>query len=114
MTISATAPNILVVDDERGVYGPQQREGVCRMSVQAAMVAFRERDSAPYRRIDVVVDGVIAGHIYGHDGTYRYFEGASNDIIWSFSDLDLERLKTRICTTLADAPSDHRPSPCIT
>jgi hypothetical protein len=76
------------------------------MSVQSAVVTFREVQSGPRRCIDVVVDGIVAGHIDGHEGTYRFFEGAANDVMWSFSDLNLERLKTRICATLADAPSD--------
>lgn len=70
------------------------------MNVQTALVTFREVANTPQRCIDVVVDGSLAGRIYGHDGTYRYFEGPSNEIIWSYSDLNLERLKHRVSTTL--------------
>lgn len=70
------------------------------MNVDSAVVTFREVANTPHRCIDVVVDGSVAGHIYGHDGTYRYFEGPSNEIIWSYSDLNLERLKHRVSTTL--------------
>lgn len=79
------------------------------MSMPSVVVTFREVHSAPHRCIDVVVDGVVAGHIYGHEGTYRYFEGASNNVMWSFSDLNLERLKSRVRATLADAPADPSP-----
>jgi hypothetical protein len=70
------------------------------MNLQTAVVTFRENANTPQRCIDVVVDGSLVGHIYGHDGTYRYFEGPSNEIIWSYSDLNLERLKHRISATL--------------
>jgi hypothetical protein len=77
------------------------------MMLQAAIVGFREVDSPDAWRIEVVVGGVVWGHIYRGGGAYRYFEGPRNDVTWSFADLDLERLETRIrATVLAESPSD--------
>jgi hypothetical protein len=54
----------------------------------------------------VVIDGSVLGHIDNGNGAYRYFEGPQNDIIWSFSEGNLERLKTRIrATVLAERKS---------
>ena len=71
--------------------------------LQTSSVVFREVSSASAWRIDVVADGVVCGHIDRAGGTYRYFqdfEGAHNDVIWSFADLDLERLEARIRATV--------------
>jgi hypothetical protein len=75
--------------------------------LDAAIVGFREVNSPDAWRMEVVIDGVVWGHIYRGGGTYRYFEGPRNDVTWSFADLDLERLETRIrATVLAESPSD--------
>jgi hypothetical protein len=79
----------------------------------AASVTFRELDSPSAWRMDVVVDGVVCGHIDRAGGTYRYFEdfeGARNDVIWSFADLDLERLEARIRATVSAELRPDRPS----
>jgi hypothetical protein len=69
--------------------------------LQTASVAFREIDDEPSAwRVDVMVDGVVSGRIYRGGGTYLYFEGPDNDVIWSFADLDLRRLESRIRTTV--------------
>jgi hypothetical protein len=71
--------------------------------LQNAVLTFREVTSAKPWRVDVVLDGVLCGHIDHAGGTYRYFEdfeGAYNDVIWSFADLDLERLEARIRATV--------------
>jgi len=74
--------------------------------LQTALVGFREVDSPDAWRIEVVVDGVVWGHIDRGGGTYRYFEGPRNDITWSFADLGLERLQARIrATVIAESPS---------
>ncbi len=74
--------------------------------LQAAIVRFREVDSPDTWRIEVVVGGVVWGHIYRGDGTYRYFEGPRNDVTWSFADLDLQHLEARIrATVIAESPS---------
>ena len=77
-----------------------------RVMVQAPIVGFREVTSPDAWRIEVVVGGVVWGHIYRGGGTYRYFEGPRNDVTWSFADLDLERLEARIrATVIAERPS---------
>jgi hypothetical protein len=71
--------------------------------LQNAVLTFREVNGPNAWRIDVVLDGVVCGHIDRAGGTYRYFqdfEGAHNDVIWSFADLDLERLEARIRATV--------------
>ncbi len=71
--------------------------------LQSAVLTFREVDRANAWRVDVVLDGIVCGHIDHAGGTYRYFEdfeGAHNDVIWSFADLDLERLEARIRATV--------------
>ena len=71
--------------------------------LQTAGVTFREVSTGAWR-IDVVVDGVLCGHIDCAGGIYRYFEdfeGAYNEVIWSFADLDLGRLEERIRLSLA-------------
>jgi hypothetical protein len=71
--------------------------------LQTSSVVFREVSSASAWRIDVVADGVVCGHIDRAGGSYRYFEdceGAYNDVIWSFADLDLARLEERIRLSL--------------
>jgi len=74
--------------------------------LSAAIVGFREVDSPDAWRIEVVVDGVVWGHIDRGGGTYRYFDGPRNDVTWSFADLDLERLEARIrATVIAESPS---------
>ena len=81
--------------------------------LQTAAVTFREIDSPSAWRIDVVADGVVCGHIDRAGGTYRYFEdfeGAHNEVIWSFADLDLERLEARIRATVTTDPHMDRPS----
>jgi hypothetical protein len=60
------------------------------------MVEFRERAASGRWRLDVVLDGAAFGHVDADGGLYRYFEGPSNEITWSFADLELERLKARI------------------
>jgi len=76
--------------------------------LQIAIVMFHEVDHPDAWRIDVVVEGAVAGHIDRAGGTYRFFEGADNDVIWSFADLDLPRLESRIRATVMDqAPSDR-------
>jgi len=75
--------------------------------LDAAIVGFREVNSPDAWRMEVVIDGVVWGHIYRGGGTYRYFEGPRNDVTWSFADLDLERLEARIrATVIAESPSD--------
>jgi hypothetical protein len=66
----------------------------------SAIVAFRNGAGANGWRLDVVIDGSVLGHIDNGNGAYRYFEGPQNDIIWSFSEGNLERLKARIRATL--------------
>jgi hypothetical protein len=81
--------------------------------IHTASVAFREVGSASAWRIDVVVDGVVCGHIDRAGGTYRYFEdfaGTPNEVFWSFADLDLERLEARIRATVIAALRTDRPS----
>jgi hypothetical protein len=81
--------------------------------LDAASVTFREVDSPRAWRIDVVVDGVVCGHIDRAGGTYRYFEdfeGAHNEVIWSFADLDLERLEARVRATVTTEPRPDRSS----
>jgi len=81
--------------------------------LHAASVTFRELDSPSAWRMDVVVDGVVCGHIDRAGGTYRYFEdfgGARNDVIWSLADLDLERLEARIRATVITESRPDRPS----
>ena len=76
--------------------------------LQVAIVMFHEVDHPDAWRIDVMVEGAVAGHIDRAGGTYRFFEGAHNDVIWSFADLDLPRLESRIRATVMDqAPSDR-------
>jgi hypothetical protein len=78
-----------------------------------ASVTFHEVDSPSAWRVDVIVEGVVCGHIDRAGGTYRYFEdfeGAHNDVIWSFADLDLERLEARIRATVSAEPRPVRPS----
>jgi len=72
----------------------------------SAIVAFRNGAGASGWRMDVVIDGSVLGHIDNGSGVYRYFEGPQNDIIWSFSEGNLERLKARIrATVLAERKS---------
>ena len=81
--------------------------------LHTASVTFREVGSPRDWRVDVVVDGVVCGHIDRAGGTYRYFEdfeGAHNEVIWSFADLDLERLEARIRATVAAERRPPRPS----
>ena len=81
--------------------------------LDAASVTFREVDSPRAWRIDVVVDGVVCGHIDRAGGTYRYFEdfeGAHNEVIWSFADLDLERLEARVRAAVTTKPRPDRSS----
>ncbi|HEY3097345.1 MAG TPA: hypothetical protein VGL14_00450 [Methylomirabilota bacterium] len=81
--------------------------------LHTASVTFREVDRPGAWRTDVVVDGVVCGHIDRAGGTYRYFEdfeGASNEVIWSFADLDLERLEARIRATVGTESRPDRPS----
>jgi len=70
------------------------------MNTDSAVVEFREAGGGNVWEIEVIVDGLVSGHIYDGNGTYRYFEGPHNDITWSFAEPDLERLKTRIRTTV--------------
>src|SRR5256885_3127339 len=49
------------------------------MTPQIAIVGFRELDNPDAWRVEVVVDGVVSGHIYRGGGAYRYFEGPRND-----------------------------------
>src|SRR5207248_10268114 len=70
-----------------------------RVMLHTASITFREVDSPSAWRIDVVVDGIVCGHIDRAGGTYRYFEdfdGSHNVGFWSFADLDLERLEVLI------------------
>ena len=80
-----------------------------RVMSQTASVGFREVSSPDAWRIEVVVGGVLWGHIYRGGGTYRYFEGPRNDVIWSLADLDLERLETRIRATVLGGSPSGRP-----
>jgi CheY-like chemotaxis protein len=70
------------------------------MTGQTTIVAFREVNTPTAWCVEVLVGGVVAGHIYRGEGEYRYFEGPLNDVTWSFADLDLERLKARIRATV--------------
>lgn len=71
------------------------------------IVAFRAVAGASRWRLDVVIEGSVSGHIDDGNGVYRYFEGPQNDITWSFAELDLERLKSRIRATVrAERQSD--------
>lgn len=81
-----------------------------RVTSPTAIVGFREVTTADAWRIEVVVDGVVSGHIYRGDGTYRYFEGPRNDVTWSFADLDLERLEARIRATVNAERLNANPS----
>jgi hypothetical protein len=69
--------------------------------LQTASVSFREIERPDSWRIDVLVDGVVCGHIDRAGDSYRYFEGPQNDVIWSFADRDLPRLEARIRTLLS-------------
>ena len=44
--------------------------------LQVAIVMFHEVDHPDAWRIDVVVEGAVAGHIDRAGGTYRFFEAA--------------------------------------
>ena len=66
----------------------------------SAAVAFLNVAGARGWRVAVVIEGNVCGHIDDGNGVYRYFEGPQNDIIWSFSERTLERLKTRILATV--------------
>ena len=81
------------------------------MTLQAAIVGFREVNSPDAWRIEIVVGGVVWGHIYRGGGTYRYFEGPRNDITWSFADPDLERLEARIRAMVVAGSPSGRPRP---
>ena len=70
------------------------------MRQRTTSVAFREVPGANAWCVDVVVDDEVCGHIYRGGEEYRYFEGPRNDIIWSFADRDVERLKTRVRATV--------------
>jgi hypothetical protein len=70
------------------------------MNTDTAVVDFREARGGNIWAIEVIVDGIVSGHIYDGNGTYRYFEGPYNDITWSFAEFDLERLKARIRATV--------------
>ena len=67
----------------------------------SATVAFRNVAGARGWRLAVVIEGNVCGHIDDGNGIYRYYEGPQNDIIWSFSERTLERLKARILVTVA-------------
>jgi hypothetical protein len=66
----------------------------------SAIVAFRNVAGVSSWRLAVVIEGSVRGHIDDGKGVYRYFEGPQNDIIWSFSERNLERLKARVRTTV--------------
>jgi hypothetical protein len=66
------------------------------------MIRFREVDDPAAWRIDVVVDGKVCGRIYRGEGTYRYFEGPLNDVMWSLADRDLDRLKASLQDKVSD------------
>jgi hypothetical protein len=72
-------------------------------TTQTAMIGFREVTSPDAWCIEVLIDGVVSGHIDRSGGAYRYFEGPCNEIIWSFADLDLERLRARIRATVTSS-----------
>jgi hypothetical protein len=78
----------------------------------SASVVFREGAGARGWRLDVVVEDRVSGHIDDGNGVYRYFEGPQNDIIWSFAERDLGRLKARIRTTIV-AEGRSRPAPSV-
>jgi hypothetical protein len=80
------------------------------MKSETANVAFREVNGPNAWSVDVVVDGEVCGHIYRGGGGFRYFEGPCNDIIWSFADPDVERLKTRVRATVIAERRADRPS----
>jgi hypothetical protein len=69
--------------------------------LQTASVIFREIGRPDGWRVDVLVDGVLYGHIDHAGDSYRYFEGPHNDVSWSFADPDLPRLEARIRTLLS-------------
>ena len=71
-----------------------------RVTSQTAVIAFRELNNPDAWCVEVLVEGVVAGHIYRGEGAYRYFEGPLNDVTWSFADVDLERLQARIRATV--------------
>jgi len=66
----------------------------------ATAIAFHQSDSQHAWRMDVIVDGVLCGHIDRSGDDYRYFEGVCNEVIWSFADRDLARLQSRIRSTV--------------
>lgn len=70
------------------------------MEATQLSVEFRERGGALDWRIEVMVDGMISGHVDREGQIYRYFEGPFNEITWSFADRDLERLQARIRGTV--------------
>ena len=80
------------------------------MTPQLAIVGFREVDNPDAWRVEVVVDGVVSGHVYRAGGAYRYFEGPRNDVTWSFADLDLARLEARIRATVIAEISPDQPA----
>ena len=74
-------------------------------SAQIALVEFREVEVSGSWSLEVRVDGTLSGSVHRSEGLYRYFEGPYNDITWSFTDRDLERLKERIRLTSRRARS---------
>jgi hypothetical protein len=63
-------------------------------------VAFREAGSPGPWHVEVLLDGALAGHIYRCGGVYCWFEGPHNDVTWSLSDVDRERLETQVRSAL--------------
>ena len=62
------------------------------------VITYREQDLLGGWSIEVLVDGVLVGHIqkHGQDGSYVYFKGPSNQMNWSLQDAILQGLKDRI------------------
>jgi hypothetical protein len=72
----------------------------------SSRVDFCEIENFGTWRIDVVVDGVVCGHIDRGDGVYRYFEGPLNDVTWSFAEPNLDRLEIYIQATIEASASE--------
>src|SRR5436309_13082449 len=84
------------------------------MTPQIAIVGFRELDNPDAWRVEVVVDGVVSGHIYRGGAAYRYYEGPRNDVTWSSAGIDLARTEapiggTSVLEMAPDSPAAGQP-----
>ena len=87
---------------------PQTGSSIGAVNDAPAIVAFRPQPEANAWRLDVLVDDRVSGHVDEGNGVYRYFEGPQNDIIWSFAERNLERLKARVRATVLTERQSRR------